>query len=299
MRYFCKDTHGRVCDDRQNITHSIRVPIAHLCHRSRSVAEVRALPRLMVAPNGARRTKADHPALPITDAELIEATLACQAAGADGVHLHLRDANGAHLLDAGRYRALLDELTDRAQGLYLQVTSEAAGRYEAEAQRAMMRLLKPAHVSVAMREMVREGQGWSHARAFYHWAAEADVAVQHILYTPAEVRTFAQACESDDIPGPNRQIILVQGSYAKGSCDAIALEDYLEPFEEAGLMSDIDWMVCAFGVAETASLVRAAQLGGKARVGFENSLLNADGTQAKDNAERVREVDLAVRGLTA
>jgi uncharacterized protein (DUF849 family) len=58
-----------------------------------------------------------------------------------------------------------------------------------------------------------------------------------------------------------------------------------------------DWMVCAFGAAETDSLVRAAQLGGKARVGFENSLRNKDGSQAVSNAVRVREVDEALRNL--
>lgn len=256
---------------------------------------MRALPRLMVAPTGARRSKADQPALPITDAEVIEATLACQAAGADGVHLHLRDDRGAHLLDAVRYRDLLDELTACAPDLYLQVTSEAAGRYGSEAQRAMMRQLQPEHVSVAMREMVRTADDWSAARDFYHWAVDAGVAVQDILYAPQEVCAFTQAGVRDDIPGPARQIILVQGSYADGSRDATALEAYLAPLEESGLMPSIDWMVCAFGSAETASLARAAALGGKARVGFENSLINADGTQAKDNAERVREVDAALR----
>ncbi|MEC7495261.1 MAG: 3-keto-5-aminohexanoate cleavage protein, partial [Pseudomonadota bacterium] len=34
------------------------------------------LPRLMVAPNGARRTKADHPAIPVTIQETVETALA-------------------------------------------------------------------------------------------------------------------------------------------------------------------------------------------------------------------------------
>lgn len=111
------------------------------------------LPRIMVAPNGARRGKADHPALPITDDELVDTTRACIAAGADGVHLHLRDGNGKHLLDAARYRFLLERLEAEVPGAYLQVTSEAAGIYDAPAQRAMMRALKPRYVSVALREM--------------------------------------------------------------------------------------------------------------------------------------------------
>ena len=52
----------------------------------------------------------------------------------------------------------------------------------------------------------------------------------------------------------------------------------------------VDWMVCAFGVGETDHLARALSLGGKVRVGFENSLWRQDGSLAKDNAERVRDI---------
>ncbi|WP_375214420.1 3-keto-5-aminohexanoate cleavage protein, partial [Aquabacterium sp.] len=39
----------------------------------------RPLPRLMVAPTGARRGKGDHPALPVTDDEIVETWRACAA----------------------------------------------------------------------------------------------------------------------------------------------------------------------------------------------------------------------------
>ncbi|MEC8515837.1 MAG: 3-keto-5-aminohexanoate cleavage protein, partial [Pseudomonadota bacterium] len=61
------------------------------------------LPRLMVAPNGARRTKADHPAIPVTIQETVETALACAAVGAQAMHLHVRDADQQHVLDAGLY----------------------------------------------------------------------------------------------------------------------------------------------------------------------------------------------------
>ena len=54
-----------------------------------------------------------------------------------------------------------------------------------------------------------------------------------------------------------------------------------------------DWAVCAFGRGETACLIEAHRCGGKLRVGFENSLLHADGTIARDNAERVTALRLA------
>lgn len=263
----------------------------------RHSGSMRPLPRLMVAPNGARRGKVDHPALPVTDDELVETARACQQAGADGLHMHIRDASGRHLLDARRYATLLDRLADQVPGMYLQVTSEAAGRYEAEEQRAMMRGLRPKYVSVALREMVRHPDDWPAARDFYLWAADQGIEIQHILYSPHEVSAFADAWVSGLIPGKSQLLQFVQGSYANGSRDSIPLESYLEPLRRAEGMS-FDWMSCAFGADETASLVRAAELGGKARVGFENSLHNRDGTIAADNAARVREVDAAIRAVT-
>ncbi|WP_417523664.1 3-keto-5-aminohexanoate cleavage protein [Marinovum sp.] len=253
------------------------------------------LPRLMVAPNGARRGKSDHPALPVTDDEMVETALACQAAGADGIHLHLRDPQGAHLLDAGRYATLVARLEEAVPGMYLQITSESAGRYDAAEQQAMMKALKPAHVSVGLREMVRQPGDWPKARDFYLWAADHGVQIQHILYSPAEAKAFAEACRNRLIPGESHLLLFVQGSYANGAADAVPLEGYLAPLAEAGIAHD--WMACAFGPEETQSLVRAAELGGKLRVGFENSLWHTDGSLARDNADRVAALKAALPAL--
>jgi uncharacterized protein (DUF849 family) len=45
--------------------------------------------------------------------------------------------------------------------------------------------------------------------------------------------------------------------------------------------------VCAFGTGETDCLAAALKAGGSARVGFENSLWNADGSLAASNEARV------------
>ncbi len=73
------------------------------------------------------------------------------------------------------------------------------------------------------------------------------------------------------------------------------IQPLLELLAGAESGHQFDWMLCAFGKEETECLVEAAKLGGKARVGFENSLYNADGTVARDNAERVAEIASAIR----
>ncbi|MEP2780868.1 MAG: 3-keto-5-aminohexanoate cleavage protein [Pseudoruegeria sp.] len=257
---------------------------------------MKPLPKIMVAPNGARRSKSDHPALPVTDAELIETAIACQTAGADGIHVHIRDAEGKHEIDAGHYRELLAQLREAVPNMYHQVTSESAERYSAAEQREMMRSLIPAHVSVAVREMVRHPSDWDEAQDFYEWAHVSNVDIQHILYSPTEVRNFVAALDNGRIPGTTHLIQLVQGSYANGSKGQTPLADYLAEFENADGMT-FDWMLCAFGTEETANLRNAATFGGKARVGFENSFWNMDGSLADDNAMRVREVNSAIRDL--
>jgi uncharacterized protein (DUF849 family) len=57
--------------------------------------------------------------------------------------------------------------------------------------------------------------------------------------------------------------------------------------------------VCAFGQNETTCLRAAYLAGGKVRIGFENSLLNADGSFAADNAERVAEIKCLIDAVDA
>ena len=68
------------------------------------------LPRLMVAPNGARPTKKDHPAVPVTISETVETAKACFKSGATGIHFHMRDEKGKHILDSGLCKEALTEL---------------------------------------------------------------------------------------------------------------------------------------------------------------------------------------------
>ena len=64
------------------------------------------LPRLMVAPNGARKIKKDHPAVPLTISETVATAKSCYEAGAGAIHLHVRDKEGQHVLDAGLHNLI-------------------------------------------------------------------------------------------------------------------------------------------------------------------------------------------------
>ena len=251
-----------------------------------------ALPRLMVAPNGANRTKADHPALPVTLDEIVATARACHAAGADGLHLHLRDGEGRHVLDAGLYREALAELRRAVPGMALQVTTEANGIYPAPHQRRVALEAGAGMVSSALREIMQdtpEGE----AAAFYRTCAERGIVVQHILYDAGELDLLRRVLPEDLFADPGLQLLFVLGRYTPGQTST---PDALAPFLRAQKRHGIapDWMVCAFGRGETACLRAAHAAGGKLRVGFENSLVNEDGRPARDNAERVTRLRAAL-----
>jgi uncharacterized protein (DUF849 family) len=45
---------------------------------------------IMVAPNGARKTKRDHPRIPLSAEEIAKEAAACAVAGVQAVQLHVR-----------------------------------------------------------------------------------------------------------------------------------------------------------------------------------------------------------------
>jgi len=239
----------------------------------------------MVAPNGATKSRADHPALPVTIAEIVACAIACAQAGADGLHAHVRDAEGRHVLDAGLYAELLAELARQVPQMQVQVTTEAAGRYTPADQRALVEALRPASVSIALREITAEPD-MAVTRRFFAFCAEAGIAVQHILYDSADVARFGDLLAEGVIPAEAPQVLHVLGRYVTGQ--RAAPQDLAAPLQaQARLGVTPDWAVCAFGPQESACLLAALRAGGKARIGFENNLLRPDGQVAVDNAAQV------------
>jgi len=242
---------------------------------------------IAVAPNGARRTHDDHPKLPMTPAELARCAADCAAAGAAMIHLHVRDANGGHTLDPDTYRAAIDAIRDDVgDGIVIQATTEAVGRYTPEQQMAAVRALRPEAVSLAPRELVPEGDDETAAAAFFHWLQDEGMLAQYILYSAQDVARFDDLIARGVVPAGPKFVLFVLGRYTPGQRSQPV--DLL-PFVAANRAGH-GWAVCAFGPLETACALAAAGLGGHVRVGFENNLLLPDGRTAADNAALVANV---------
>lgn len=247
---------------------------------------------LAVAPNGARKTKSDHPALPVLPGELAREASAALEAGAAMIHLHVRDGEGRHTLDVDAYRAataaIRAEIGDR---IIVQATSEAVGLYDRHQQMAMVRELRPEAVSLAIREIVPDESSERDAADFFAFLVRERIQPQFILYSPEDLARLETLRRRGIVPVARPFVLFVLGRYTAGQRSEPAdLLAFLAPYP-AGL----HWAVCAFGPRENACALTAAALGGHARVGFENNLFLADGRVAADNAELVRQVAAGAR----
>lgn len=252
-----------------------------------------------VAPNGARKSKTDHPVLPITADEVAACATACRDAGAAMIHLHVRDREGRHLLDADAYRIAITAVRREAgDELIIQVTSEAAGRYEADEQIAVVRELRPEAVSLAVREIVPDETSEPAAAAFLAWLADERILPQYILYSADEVVRYRDLRRRGVIPGERHFLLFVLGPY---SATQTSEPRDLLPFLATHDGDASPWSVCAFGARESACVTCAAALDGHVRVGFENNFYLSDGSLAPDNTALVTQArtaaELSGRGL--
>ncbi|SMP17874.1 3-keto-5-aminohexanoate cleavage protein [Shimia sagamensis] len=237
--------------------------------------------KVTIAPNGARKTKKDHPKLPVSIEDIACTARQCFVAGAHELHLHIRDGNGQHTLDPARYQEAMTAVSEAAPDMQIQITTEAAGLFDVADQFETLKQLVPSAASVSVREMARDE---ILAQKLYAFANDAAVDIQHILYDVQDISLYRSWLSDAVIAPSQRDVLLVVGQYNPPKTGEVAeISPLLSAL--AGEMSS--WTVCAFGKSEQAVLQSAIRLGGHVRVGFENNIHRADGHLLKDNAESV------------
>ncbi|MDF2156167.1 3-keto-5-aminohexanoate cleavage protein [Vibrio sp. CAU 1672] len=251
---------------------------------------------IMVAPNGALKSKADHSHLPMSQQEIVAEVLACQKAGAAMVHLHARDQHGNHSLAIDDNAALYQAVkTAVGEQMLVQLTTEAVGQYTPEQQMALIRAVQPEAASFALRELFSEPRDTETVSEFFYWAAEQNIISQIILYDQADIERYFQLRERGVLPAYNQHTLVVLGRYQCGRqpspWDLRRLS--LARFEQQGVRC----AVCAFGAREQDCVLSAMLLGLDARIGFENNHLSPQGIPALDNAEQVHRLQLLCQQL--
>lgn len=249
---------------------------AHLTQRPVAIA---------VAPNGGRRSKSDHPALPIAPDELARTAERCLAAGAAMIHIHVRDSDGRHSLDPDAYRAATATIRGRVgNNLVVQMTSESLGFFAPEQQMEAVRHVRPEAASLGLRELVPDATRESSFAAFLDWLRAQQIMPQIILYSPEEAVRLREMMKRGLVPFADVPVLIALGRYRAGETSR---PDDLLRFLSPEVASFREWMVCAFGRHEAACVTAGALFGGDVRVGFENNLHLPDGRLAGGNEDLV------------
>ncbi|BBM65514.1 3-keto-5-aminohexanoate cleavage protein [Vibrio alfacsensis] len=256
---------------------------------------------IIVAPNGARKTKHDHLNLPMSIDEMVAEAKACQRAGAAMIHLHTRDTAGNHSLEIKdnleMYHAVKDALGD---AMLVQLTTEAVGMYSPQQQIALIDAVKPEAASFALRELFPDEQSQNQSSAFFHRIAEQGILSQIILYDQNDIDRYFFLREKGLLPDHYQHALVVLGRYQKeqqsSPWDLRAL-NLARFFNSDFVTPEVRCAVCAFGAREQDCLTSAMLLGLDIRVGFENNHFSANGVAAHSNAEQVEKLKVLSQQL--
>jgi uncharacterized protein (DUF849 family) len=212
------------------------------------------------------RTRAEHPGVPLTPAELAADAIAVKAAGAFAVHLHPTDRDGLQTMDAKACDAAVAAIRAAAPRLPIGLSTSAAIDPDPFARAAALATWRqrPDFVSVNLSEL-----GWTGiARAALH----AGIAIEAGLSVPADAEALRGSPFAHQVL---RALIEVDG----GSEDARAIAELLP--------SAVPQLWHGSG-ARTWEVISAAGAAGiDVRVGLEDVMVLPDGRIAADNAELV------------
>ena len=240
----------------------------------------------MVAPNGARPMKKDHTAVPISMNEIVNTGRACFEAGAEAIHFHTRNNKGEHVLDSGLCKETLSELQKKVPKMHLQITTEAIGKYSPEEMRKLAYEVMPPGISIGIREMIPSRNPGNEDIKIYQKLIEADTKIQHICYEPEDIDLLSNLLTKSKISKDGVWCMFVIGHYSGEISDPKKISLFIQKLKQNEF--NADWAVCAFSNEEISCLKTAIKLGGKIRVGFENSFLMPDGSVAPNNETKVK-----------
>jgi uncharacterized protein (DUF849 family) len=235
--------------------------------------------RLKACLNG-RRDPADHPAVPVTPAQLAVAAATAAAAGAEAVHVHPRAADGRESLRAVDVGAAVAAIRGTSPKTPVGVTTglwaaggDAVGRRDAIAEWADLPAgLRPDFASVNISE-----PGWQELAAILD---EAGIAAEAGVCSVPDADAVAASASADWLR------ILVEISGVAAAAATMLADEILARLGAA----EITTPIVLHGEDESCwpLVAHAGRLGFATRIGLEDVLTGPRGSAVADNAELVR-----------
>src|SRR5215467_12925992 len=230
--------------------------------------------RMKVCLNGGRG-RADHPAVPLTPAELAASAVAAVAAGATAVHLHPRRADGGESLLPSDVAAAVTAVRQAcaatpvgvSTGLWITGGDPAARRSAVATWTGLPATARPDFASVNLSEP--------------GWADLCGQRQQAGIWSLAETDQLAAAGQAIDWLR-----ILVEITDASAGKAAVAADEILQRLDE--LATTAPRLLHGEGPTSWPLIAHAGMLGLPTRIGLEDTTVGPDGSTVDGNAELVR-----------
>jgi uncharacterized protein (DUF849 family) len=241
---------------------------------------------ITVAPTGAETSKADFPPLPVTLDELVETAVACEAAGAGLVHVHIRDDAARPTLDLGRLRDTVQALRERTT-LVVQLSTGGAVTDPLDLR---LRVLEAEPDSCSLTcGTVNFGDDvfsnpWPFMVELYQRSQAAEVVPEFELFDLGHVTALHRLLDTCGAPyGGRVHCDLVMGVPGGMPGTPAALVAAV-----AALPAGASWSATGIGRTTLPVALAALSAGGHLRVGMEDTVTFAKGQPVESNAQLVR-----------
>ena len=236
---------------------------------------------LQVTPNGPLGKDA-HPQVPVSIDELVKDLRACFEAGATGVHLHVRDQNGAETLDPSAVNETCRRVREAAgeSGVAVQIGLTTGSWIVPDLAQRIAMIREWEGVDCATVNLSEPG-----FEQVMSAMLEVGIGIDVGLWAPTEMDILLQSGVLPQVQRVSIELGTGKPHFLSGEPEAVAqrVNDLLDaagstcPRLTHGMK---DW---------TWPLVKDAfRRGHDTRVGFEDSLLLPDGTRAESNAQLVK-----------
>ncbi len=241
---------------------------------------------ITVAPTGAETAKADVPALPTTLDELVDTAVACEAAGAAMIHLHIRDAQHRPTLDLGLLSETVAAVRERTD-LIVQLSSGGSVHDPLE-DRLKVLDAEPDSCSLTM-GTTNFGNDvflnpWPFVAELYQLSQEREVVPEFELFDLGQVAALHRLLDTYGLPfGSRVHCDLVMGvpGGMPGTADALVASVQALPGQTTS------WSATGIGRSTLAVAFAALSKGGHLRVGMEDTLTLARGVPVTHNEQLV------------
>ncbi|GAA0983340.1 3-keto-5-aminohexanoate cleavage protein [Acrocarpospora macrocephala] len=240
---------------------------------------------ITVAPTGAEADKTRTPALPVTLDELVATAIACQAAGAAVIHVHIRDDKARPTLDLPRLKDTVAAL--RAHTSLIVQLSTGGAVTDPYEDRLNVLQAAPDACSLTC-GTVNFGDDvfmnpWGFITDLYQATQEKGIVPEFELFDLGHVVTLHRLLSAYGPPhGGHIHCDLVMGVPGGFDGDLRTMAAAIQALPDGAT-----WSATGIGRTSVPVLLAALSAGGHLRVGMEDTLTFAKGRPVRDNAELV------------